>query len=168
MLAEGAGVEYCSIIDPIDQEILLLLQADSSLSVREIGEQVGLTQTPCWRRIQKLESDGVIRRRVALVDPAAVNLGVIALVQVRTNEHGAEWLNRFLDAVGQFPEIVEAYRTSGETDYMLKVMVPTIAAFDAFYKELIEAVDLYDVRSTFVMETLKSTTALPLHYAATT
>lgn len=136
--------------------------------MREVGEHVGLTPTPCWRRIQKLEADGVIVRRVALIEPAAVNLNIIALMQVRTNEHSSDWLDRFLLAIAEFPEIVEAYRTSGETDYMLKVMVSDIGAFDAFYKRLIESVDLYDVRSTFVMENLKSTTALPLHYAVVT
>jgi len=153
-----------SIIDLLDQEILLLLQRDATLSVREIGERVGLTPTPCWRRIQNLESDGVIRARVALLAPEAVNLNVTALVQVRTNDHSAQWLERFRHAVDALPEIIEAHRTSGETDYMLKVMVPSIAAFDDFYKQLITRVDLYDVRSTFVMENLKQTTELPLRY----
>lgn len=107
----------------------------------------------------------MIQARVALLDPEAVNLNVTALVQIRTNDHSAEWLDRFRSAVDAFPEVIEAHRTSGETDYMLKVMVPDIAAFDAFYKELIKQVDLYDVRSTFVMEKMKQTTALPLDYA---
>lgn len=141
-----------------------MLQRDATLSVREIGEQVGLTPTPCWRRIQNLEAAGVIRSRVALLAPEAVNLNVTALVQVRTNDHSAQWLERFRDAVDGLPEIIEAHRTSGETDYMLKVMVPSIAAFDDFYKQLITQVDLYDVRSTFVMENLKQTTELPLRY----
>lgn len=153
-----------SIIDLLDREILLLLQQDASLSVREIGEHIGLTPTPCWRRIQNLEAAGVIQRRVALVDPEKINLNVTALVQVRTNDHSAAWLEQFRSAIDGLPEIVEAHRTSGETDYMLKVRVPSIAAFDDFYKRLIEEVDLYDVRSTFVMEEMKQTTALPLHY----
>lgn len=141
-----------------------ILQLDAGQSAREIAEQVGLTATPCWRRIQKLEEAGVIRGHVALVDPAALNLGVTAVVQIRTNDHSISWLDRFAQAIDEFPEIVEAYRTSGDTDYMLKVMVPSIDAYDRFYKRLIEAVDLYDVRSVFVMENLKQTTALPLDY----
>lgn len=141
-----------------------MLQADASLSARDIAEQVNLTPTPCWRRIQRLERDGIITRRVALVDPAAVNLGVSALVQIRTNRHSAAWLDQFSTAIDLFPEIVEAYRTSGEVDYVLRVVVPDIDAYDAFYKRLIEEVDLYDVRTIFVMEEMKRTTALPLTY----
>ena len=141
-----------------------MLQEDASLTARELAEHVGLTPTPCWRRVQNLEAAGVITRRVALVDPASVNLDVTALVHVRTNDHSAEWLVQFQQAVERFPEVVEAYRTSGEIDYMLRVVVPSIDAYDQFYKRLIEAVDLYDVRSIFVMERMKQTTALPLHY----
>ena len=143
-----------------------LLQQDASLTARELAEHVGLTPTPCWRRVQNLEAAGVITKRVALVDPASVNLDVTALVQIRTNDHSAEWLDQFQRAIEQFPEVVEAYRTSGEIDYMLRVVVPSIDAYDAFYKRLIDAVDLYDVRSIFVMERMKQTTALPLHYLA--
>ena len=141
-----------------------LLQQDASLTARELAEHVGLTPTPCWRRVQNLEASGVITRRVALVDPAAVNLAVTALVQIRTNNHTAEWLDQFKAAIEQFPEVIEAYRTSGEIDYMLRVMVPSIDAYDLFYKRLIDAVDLYDVRTIFAMEKMKQTTALPLHY----
>lgn len=151
-------------MDLVDREIVQLLQEDASLSARELAEQVGLTATPTWRRVQNLESSGVISRRVALVDPAKVNLHVTALVHIRTNNHTAEWLDTFHLAIDQFPEVVEAYRTSGEIDYMLRVVVPSIDAYDDFYKRLIEAVDLYDVRSIFVMESMKQTTALPLHY----
>ncbi len=141
-----------------------LLQADASLSAREVAEHVGLTATPCWRRIQNLEKSGVIASRVALLDRSKLNLGVSALVQIRTNEHSQPWLERFQAGIAEFPEIVEAYRTSGEIDYVLKVVVPDIAAYDAFYKRLIDAVDLYDVRTVFVMEEMKHTTALPLDY----
>ncbi len=151
-------------MDLVDREIVRLLQQDASLSAREIAEEVGLTPTPCWRRIQNLEKSGVIIGQVALVDPAAVNLGVSALVQIRTNDHSAAWLNRFQQAISDFPEIIEAYRTSGEIDYILRVMVPSIEAYDLLYKRLIEAVDLYDVRTVFVMESIKATTALPLDY----
>lgn len=152
-------------MDQVDREIIDLLQHDASLSAREVAEHVNLTPTPCWRRIQRLERDGVIARRVALVNPSAVNLAVSALVHVRTNRHNAEWLDQFTAAIEHFPEIVEAYRTSGEVDYMLRVVVPDIDAYDAFYKRLIEEVELYDVRTIFVMEEMKRTTALPLDYA---
>ncbi|MEM9135193.1 MAG: Lrp/AsnC family transcriptional regulator [Actinomycetota bacterium] len=152
-------------MDEVDRQILLLLQRDATLSVREIGEAVGLSATPCWRRIRNLEDSGVITGRVALVAPEAVNLGVTALVLVRTNQHNREWLARFVAGIERFDEVVEAFRTSGEVDYLLKVRVPDIAAYDAFYQRLIEEVDLYDVRSTFVMEEMKNTTSLPLGYA---
>jgi len=151
-------------VDLVDREIVQLLQEDASLTARELAEHVGLTPTPCWRRVQNLEAAGVITKRVALVDPVAVNLGVTALVHVRTNDHSAEWLEQFHRAVDQFPEVVEAYRTSGEIDYMLRVVVPSIDSYDQFYKRLIDAVELYDVRTIFVMERMKQTTALPLHY----
>lgn len=151
-------------MDDIDREILQLLQEDASRSVREVGELIGLSPTPCWRRIKNLEDRGVISRRVALVDPDSVNLAVVALVLIRTNQHNQEWLNRFVAGIERFPEVVEAYRTSGEVDYLLKVRVPDIASYDAFYQQLIEEVDLYDVRTTFVMEEMKHTTAVPLTY----
>lgn len=153
-------------MDEIDRQILQLLQHDASLSVREIGETVGLSPTPCWRRIKNLEDDGVITGRVALINPEAVNLGVTALVMVRTNEHNKDWLARFVAGIERFEEVVEAFRTSGEIDYLLKVRVPDIAAYDAFYQRLIEEVDLYDVRTTFVMEEIKNTTVVPLRYSS--
>lgn len=154
-------------MDEVDREILLLLQQDASLTARELAEHVGLTPTPCWRRVQNLEAAGVITARVALVDPVSVNLGVTALVQIRTNNHSAEWLEEFHAAIDSLPEIVEAYRTSGEIDYMLRVVVPSIDDYDVFYRRLIDLVDLYDVRTIFVMEKMKQTTALPLTYLDT-
>jgi len=151
-------------MDAIDKQIVQLLQTDASLPVRDIAETVGLTATPCWRRIQNLERSGVITGRVALVDPREVNLSLTALVLIRTNEHNAEWTARFLETIERFDEVVEAYRTSGELDYLLKVVVPDMDAYDQFYLRLIEFIDLYDVRSTFVMEEMKRTTALPLSY----
>ncbi|MFT5530033.1 MAG: Lrp/AsnC family transcriptional regulator [Candidatus Poriferisodalaceae bacterium] len=158
------ALPYYSNVDLVDREILQLLQEDASMSARELGERVGLTATPCWRRVQNLEKTGIISRRVALLEPSALNLDVTALVQIRTNDHSARWLAGFQAAISDFPEIVEATRTSGETDYMLRVVVPDISAYDNFYKRLIDRVDLYDVRSVFVMEELKRTTALPLDY----
>jgi Lrp/AsnC family transcriptional regulator len=152
-------------VDQVDREILRLLQERGDLTARELAEEVGLTATPAWRRVQKLEKDGVIRGRVALVDPAALNLDVTALVHIRTNDHSAAWLDRFCTGISDLPEIIEAYRTSGEIDYTLKVVVPSIEAYDDFYKRLIARVDLYDVRTVFVMEQMKQTTALPLDYA---
>jgi Lrp/AsnC family transcriptional regulator len=155
-------------VDLVDREIVRLLQVDASLSARELGDRVGLTATPCWRRVRALEEAGVITSRVALIEPSAVNLGVTALVNIRTIDHSPGWVERFNSAVQAFPEIVEAYRTSGDIDYTLKVMVPSIADYDEFYKRLIAAVDLYDVRSIFVMEEMKRTTALPLDYVELT
>ena len=141
-----------------------MLQGNADLTARELAEHVGLTPTPCWRRVQNLERAGVIRRRVALLDPAALNLDVTALVHIRTNDHSAAWLERFCAGIADLPEIIEAYRTSGEIDYTLKVVVPSIEAYDNFYKRLIARVDLHDVRTVFVMEQMKDTTALPLDY----
>lgn len=152
-------------MDEIDKQILHVLQSDASASVRDIADAVGLTTTPCWRRIQNLENDGVITKRVALIEPRKVNLSLTALVLIRTNEHNADWTAKFLATVEEFEEVVEAYRTSGELDYLLKVVVPDMDAYDQFYLRLIEFIDLYDVRSSFVMEEMKRTTALPLSYA---
>ena len=151
-------------LDEIDREIVRLLQADASLTARELAEHVGLTATPVWRRVQILENAGVITGRVALVDPEALGLGVTVMVHVRTNDHSAAWLDRFAAAIEDLPEIIEAYRISGEIDYTLKVVVPSIDAYDDFYRRLIGKVELYDVRSVFVMEEIKRTTALPLHF----
>jgi len=160
----GPDLQESSIVDLLDREIVRLLQIDGSLSARELGDAVGLTPTPCWRRVRALEEAGVITARVALVNPATVNLEVTAIVNIRTNDHGPGWIEEFQQAVESFPEIVEAYRTSGDIDYMIKVMVPSIGAYDDFYKRLIAAVSLYDVRTIFVMEEMKRTTALPLDY----
>jgi len=151
-------------MDEIDRKILAALQEDAGRSVAEIAAAVGLSQSPCWRRIQKLEADGVIRRRVALLDPAQLNVGVTAFVAVRTNRHDPKWLENFAQAAQDIPEIVELYRMSGEVDYMLRVVVPDIAGFDAVYKKLIARVPLSDVTSSFAMEQIKDTTALPLDY----
>lgn len=151
-------------MDDLDRKIIELLQEDATLSVREIGESVGLSATPCWRRIRNLEEEGVLTKRVTLVDPAKINLGVSALVFIRTNEHNKLWLQKFVDGVSDIPEIIEAYRTSGEVDYVLKVLVPDLAAFDDFYKRLIDKVELYDMRSTFILEAVKHSTSLPLDY----
>ncbi len=152
-------------MDAIDRKILSLLQTDATLAVAEIADRVGLSSTPCWRRIQKLEAAGVITRRVALLDPDKLNVGVTVFVAIRTNEHSAEWLEHFQRAVDDIPEIVEFYRMSGEIDYLLRAVVPDIAAYDSVYRRLIERVRLADVTSMFAMEKIKSTTVLPVTYA---
>jgi len=152
-------------MDKIDRNILKLLQEDATLSTADIAEQVGLSTTPCWRRIQRLEEAGIIRGRVALLSRDKLNLGVNVFVAVKTNQHNWEWLAQFSEAVNQFPEVVEFYRMAGESDYLLRVVVPDIPAFDTFYKKLVQTTDLSDVSSSFAMEQIKYTTALPLEYA---
>jgi Lrp/AsnC family transcriptional regulator len=151
-------------MDQFDRKILSCLQNDATEPVAEIARQVGLSATPCWRRIQKLEAAGVIRKRVALLDGERLNLGVTVFVAVRTNRHDSDWLDTFAAAVAEFPEVVEFYRMSGEMDYLLRVVVPDIAAYDRVYKRLIARVALADVTSSFAMEQIKYTTALPLDY----
>lgn len=153
------------MLDEMDLKILRILQADCTRAVAEIGKEVGLSTTPCWRRIQKLEEAGVIHRRVALLDAAKVNAAVTVFVQVRTDQHSLEWLERFHAAVVDFPEVVEFYRMSGEIDYLLRVVVPDIAAYDAFYKRLISRIEIAKVSSAFAMEQIKYTTELPLGFA---
>ena len=153
------------MLDEMDIKILRVLQQDATRPVADIGKEVGLSTTPCWRRIQKLEEAGVIQRRIALLDPAKVNVGVTVFVSIRTDKHSLDWLERFHLAVVDFPEVVEFYRMSGEVDYLLRVVVPDIAAYDAFYKKLIERIDIAKVSSAFAMEQIKFTTALPLEFA---
>ncbi|MEC9000767.1 MAG: Lrp/AsnC family transcriptional regulator [Actinomycetota bacterium] len=151
-------------MDDVDRHLVQILQEDASLSTSELGEKVGLSATSCWRRIQRLRERGVLTRRVELVDRTKVNLGLMALVEIRASDHSAAWLDQFVAGITDFPEIVDAWRTSGQVDYMLRVVVPDIAAYDDFYKRMTRAVDFAGFRSIFVMEDLKSTTALPLDY----
>lgn len=153
-------------MDRIDLRILDLLQHDATLSTSDIAEAVGLSTTPCWRRIQNLEKAGVIARRVALLDRDQLNVGVDAFVAIRTDEHSKRWLDAFAKAVAAFPEVIELYRMSGEVDYLMRVVVPDLAAYDGFYLRLIREADLHDVSSSFAMERIKYTTALPLTYAS--
>ncbi len=154
-----------SNLDAMDRKILEILQVDCTLPVAEIGRKVGLSTTPCWRRIQKLEETGVIQRRVAVLDAKKVNAGVTVFVAITTSNHSMEWLESFHAAMQDFPEIVEFYRMSGQVDYLLRVVVPDIERYDAFYKKLIARVGLTDVSSSFAMEQIKFTTALPLNFA---
>ena len=153
------------MLDEMDVKILRILQQDCTRPVADIGKEVGLSTTPCWRRIQKLEEAGVIQRRVAILDPDKVNAGVTVFVSIKTDQHSLAWLENFHAAVVDFPEVVEFYRMSGEVDYLLRVVVPDIAAYDAFYKKLIARIEIAKVSSAFAMEQIKYTTALPLDFA---
>ena len=149
-------------MDAVDRKILAVVQQDAALSVAEIGQRVGLSSTPCWKRLQRLEADGVILRRVALVDPDKIGLGITVFVSIETGDHSQDWLKKFADVVGAMPEVMEFYRMAGDVDYMLRVVVPDIAGYDAFYKKLIGTVPLKNVTSRFSMERIKQTTALPI------
>ena len=149
-------------MDAIDHKILTVLQDDASLSVAEIGSRVGLSSTPCWKRIQRLEAEGAIIKRVALIDPAKIGLGITVFVSIETGDHSQEWLGRFAEMVRAMPEVMEFYRMAGDVDYMLRVVAPDIAGYDTFYKKLIGTVPLKNVTSRFAMEKIKSTTALPI------
>lgn len=149
-------------MDNTDIKILALLQEDASLTVAQIAEQVNLSQTPCWRRIQKLEEAGIIRKRVALLDPDAIGLGLTIFVEIETGDHSAEWIDRFAAAVAAMPEVMEVYRMAGDVDYLLRISVGSMDAYDTFYRKLIEQVPLKNVTSRFAMERVKATTAFPL------
>ena len=149
-------------MDSTDLRILAILQEDASLSVADVGKRVNLSQTPCWRRIQKLIDSGVITKRVALVDPDAVGLGLTLFVEIESGDHSKQWLDRFAAAVTEMPEIMEIYRMAGDVDYLLRITVPNMAAVDAFYQRLISKVPLKNVTSRFAMERVKYTTAYPL------
>jgi Lrp/AsnC family transcriptional regulator len=149
-------------MDNTDLKILAILQEDASLSVAEIASRVNLSQTPCWRRIQRLEERGVIERRVAILNPESIGLGLSIFVEIETGDHSAEWIARFADAVSQLPEVMEVYRMAGDVDYLLRIAVGDMAAYDAFYKKLIALVPLKNVTSRFAMERVKATTAYPL------
>ena len=149
-------------MDAIDRKILAVMQNDVSLSVAEIGSRVGLSSTPCWKRIQRLEAEGVIQRRVALVDQDKVGLGITIFVSIETGDHSQDWLDKFAETVGAMPEVMEFYRMAGDVDYMLRVVVTDIQGYDTFYKKLIAAVPLKNVTSRFAMEKVKWTTVLPI------
>jgi Lrp/AsnC family transcriptional regulator len=149
-------------MDAIDRKILNVVQDDAALSVAEIGQRVGLSSTPCWKRLQRLEADGVITKRVALIDPEKVGLGITVFVSIETGDHSQDWLKRFADVASAMPEVMEFYRMAGDVDYMLRVVVHDMQDYDAFYKKLIATVPLKNVTSRFAMERIKSTTALPI------
>ena len=146
-------------MDRFDRKIVALLQEDATLSIAQISHRVGLSQTPCWRRIQRLEADGVLLRRVAIVSPESLGLRLTAFVSVETGDHSREWLDRFAETTSKMPEVMEFVRMAGDADYLLKVVVADMAAYDVFYKRLIEIAPLKNVTSRFAMEKIKSTTA---------
>ena len=149
-------------MDQIDRQILMQLQNNAAQPVADIARKVGLSATPCWRRIQRMEETGIIRKRVALLDSKAIGVGMSVFVAVRTDQHNSEWLKNFAGMVAEMDEVVEFYRMSGEVDYLLRVVVPDMSAYDSFYRKLIGNVQLTDVSSSFAMEEIKYTTALPL------
>jgi len=153
-------------IDFIDRKILDLLQRDANLSIAAIADRVGLSQTPCWKRIQRLEGERIIEKRVALLNPEKLGLGLTVFVSVETNDHSQTWLARFADLVTAMPEVLELYRMAGDVDYMLRVVVADMRAYDLFYKRLIAVVPLKNVSSRFAMERVKNSTVLPINNAS--
>jgi len=153
------------MIDPKDAEILKHLQRDSSIPIEELADKIHLSRNACWRRIKALEEKGVIKARVALLDAGKINLPLTAFIAIKTAQHDPKWLEKFASAVRDIPEIVAVYRTTGDTDYVLQAVMPDIAGYDLLYKRLIARIALSDVSSSFVMEKIKETTALPLNYA---
>lgn len=150
-------------MDKFDKAILETLQRDATLSVAEIADRISLSKTACWRRIQKLENDGVVKSRVALLDQDKLNLSLSVFISIRTNKHNENWFKEFRAVVTSIPEVLEVYRMSGDLDYLIRAVVTDMAGFDKLYQELIKA-DLFDVSSSFVMETIKHTTELPLDH----
>ena len=153
-------------MDRTDLKILAILQEDASIPVAEIAKRVNLSQTPCWRRIQKLEAAGVITRRVALLDPDAIGAGITVFVEVETGDHSADWLARFADQVREMPEVMEVYRMAGDVDYLLRIAVANMGEYDAFYRRLVALLPLKNVTSRFAMERVKYTTAYPVREPA--
>jgi Lrp/AsnC family transcriptional regulator len=151
-------------MDKLDAKILDLLQTDAQLTAAEIADRIGLSKAPCWRRIQKLQEEGVIRARVALLDAHALNVGTTVFVTLKTGNHSEAWFEKFVRAVRDIPEVTEIHRMSGDVDYLIRIVMPDIDAYDVVYKKLIAAVEFQDVSASFALETIKSTTALPLCY----
>ena len=149
-------------IDKIDKRILYHLQQDCTISMDVLAERVSLSRNACWRRIKQMEDRGIIRGRVALVDPAAIGLKLLVLVMIRTNDHAPDWLDRFAAAIRTMPEIMGAHRMTGDLDYMLRVRVADVQDYDRFYQRLIAKVPIADISASFVMDDIKETTALPL------
>ena len=152
-------------MDTTDRKLLGILQHDAGLSLDELSARMALSRNACWRRIKRLEDEGVIKARVTLLDASRINVGLTAFIALRTTEHSAKWLDQFSKAVRDLPEIVGVYRMTGDVDYLLQAVIPDVVAYDRLYKRLIGKITLADVSSSFVMEEIKSTTVLPLDYA---
>ena len=151
-------------MNDIDKKILSLLQINADIPIAEFSKKVNLSSTPCWLRINKLYKQGYIKKKVAVIDRIKINLSTVAFVQIRTSQHNMAWSKKFIEGVKEMDEVVEFYRLSGTTDYLLKVLVPSIDKFDEFYKKLTDKIDLSDVTTSFAMEELKQTSNLPLNY----
>ncbi|PDS41215.1 ArsR family transcriptional regulator [Rhizobium anhuiense] len=153
-------------LDQIDRRILARLQRDATQPVGELAEQVGLSMTPCWRRIQRLEQDGFIKKRIAILDRRLLNAKVTVFVAIKTREHSMEWIERFHQATRDMSEVVDIYRMSGEVDYLIRAFVPDIEAYDVLYKKIIAKLPVADITSMFAMEEIKSTSEVPLEFLA--
>ena len=151
-------------MNDIDKKILSLLQINADMPIAELSKKVNLSSTPCWLRINKLYKQGYIKKKVVVIDRVKINLSTVAFVQIRTSQHNMAWSKKFIEGVKEMDEVVEFYRLSGTTDYLLKVLVPSIDKFDEFYKKLTDKIDLSDVTTSFAMEELKQTSNLPLNY----
>jgi Lrp/AsnC family transcriptional regulator len=158
------GFSEYYFVDKLDRRILDLLQQDGALTATAIADRVGLSKAPCWRRIKRLQEDGVIKRTVALLDARSLNLGTTVFVTLKTASHNATWFEQFVNSVREIPEVTEIYRMSGDVDYLMRIVVPDIDAYDVVYKRLIATVAFLDVSASFALETIKYTTALPLTY----
>lgn len=151
------------MLDKVDRKLLCLLQNDCTLSLQSLADSVNLTSTPCWKRLKRLEDDGYIKERVAILDNEKLGLGLTAFVSIKTQHHSADWYQEFVDFVEQMPEVMSFYRMAGEYDYLLRVQIADMKSYDNFYKRLVNQVKgLSDVTSSFAMETIKYTTKLPL------
>ena len=151
-------------MNDVDKRILSLLQENADMPIAEISKKVNLSPTPCWARINKLQKQGYIKGKVAVVDRNKLNLAVVAWVQVKTNQHNADWLKKFDKAVKEMSEVTEFYRLSGNYDYLLKVLVPSIDKYDEFYKKLTSKIDITNYITSFSLEEIKNTSVLPLEY----
>lgn len=149
-------------LDPTDRRILHQLQRNADIALEELGERVGLSRNACWRRIKQMEAAGVIRDRVALVDPDAIGLGLTVFILIRTDRHDRDWLARFAAATRAMDEIQGVYRMTGDLDYLVRAQVADVKAYDRLYQRIIEKIELSDVSASFVMERIKETTALPV------
>jgi Lrp/AsnC family transcriptional regulator len=155
-------------MDKLDKKILEQLQKNAGLTAAELADQIGLSKAPCWRRIKRLEEEGVIKQTVALLDAHSLNVGTTVFVTLKTGNHSEAWFERFVKAVRDIPEVTEIHRMSGDVDYLMRIVVPDIDAYDVVYKRLIAAVEFQDVSASFALETIKYTTALPLNYVKLT